>query len=503
MTRLAGVHPALRAALAAALGALATLAFAPFDWWPLWPAALAAALFLAGDRPRRAALVGLCFGVGQFAAGLYWVVISTHVHGGAPLWLGLALWWLLAAYLALYPAIVFGLGARLGLTCGTVAGVIGLAALWTLAELLRGMLFTGFGWLAAGYALLGTPLDRLAAVLGVHGLTAVMALWAAGLHAAARQPRTLLVALLPLAAALLPAPSSWTRPAADALDAVVIQGSVPQHEKWRPEQRLPTWQRYRDLTLAALPADLIVWPEVALTVPLEDAGPRWLAPLGARLAREGATALVGISRHEGDLPYNSAVAIGAAQGIYDKRHLVPFGEYFPVPDWVRPIMAQLGTPYGDIGFGAPVQPRIRVRGVPLAISICFEDVFGHEIARDARDAGLLVNLTNDAWFGDSTAPHQHFQIARMRAVETGRELLRAANTGISAHVDADGRVLARTPQFRPATLRARAVPREGMTPYMRWRDAPLWLLALLGFVAGGVLMRRRGLRPAPPPAGRR
>lgn len=194
------------------------------------------------------------------------------------------------------------------------------------------------------------------------------------------------------------------------------------------------------------------------------------------------------------------LAIGAHGGQYDKRHLVPFGEYFPVPDWVRPVMQAIGTPYGDVGFGAARQPRIRVGGLALSLSICFEDVFGQEVAADARDAGLLVNLTNDAWFADSVAPHQHFQIARLRAVETGRPLLRVANTGISAHVDAAGRVLRRTAQFQTVTLASRVQPRIGATPYMRWRDLPLWIATVL-LLAGLSLhrrlrARRRGRIPA-------
>ena len=469
--------PGRRALAAAGLGALATLAFEPVALWPLWPLCLAATLWLAARRrPLHAAWIGGAFGVGQYLAGLYWTVISTHVYGGAPAWLGVLLWCALAVYLSLYAAASFALAAWLGWRRGGAGAGAGFVSAWVLAELVRGWFFSGFPWLTAGYALVGTPFDRLAAVGGVFALTALAVGWAWLLRCLPDRPLPALAGLLLSVALLaLPAPSRWTQPQGEPLDVAMIQGNVAQDEKWLPSMREPTWQRYRDMSRAALPADLLVWPEVALTVPLAVSGPRWLQPLGAELAAQGSSALVGVMRFEGQLPYNSVVAIGASSGRYDKRHLVPFGEYFPVPDWVRPIMEAVGTPYGDVGFGRAGQPRITVAGQALALSICFEDAFGSEIARDAREAGLLVNLTNDAWFADSTAPHQHFQIARARAVETGRDMVRVANTGISAHIDADGRVRARSAQFETVTLRARVQPRAGLTPYQRWLDTPLWL----------------------------
>lgn len=464
-------------------GALAIGAFAPLGWWPLWPLALALALRLAGDLPPlRAALAGWLFGLGHFATGLYWTVISTHVYGGAPAWLGVMLCATLSAFLALYPALVFGGLQRLvGLRSGWM--LLALPAAWVFSELVRGWFFSGFPWFSAGYALTGTPLDPLAAITGVFGLSAALCLWAAILLIlfVRGRPPALPVALtsLPVLAALLPQPSNWTTPVDQPVHAVLVQGSVEQHLKWRPEMRQVTLERYWQMSEAALPADLLVWPEVAITYSYDQVRDSYLSALDERLGREGASALVGITVREHGLPYNSVIAVGEAHGRYDKRHLVPFGEYFPIPDWLRPIMDVLGTPYSDLGFGALEQTPIHVQDQRLSISICFEDVFGDEVALDARDAGLLVNMTNDAWFADSTAPHQHLQIARMRAIETGRPLLRTANTGISAFIDADGRIQHRSAQFEPALLRAVVTPRTGQTPYMRVLNQPLWWISSL------------------------
>jgi apolipoprotein N-acyltransferase len=187
--------------------------------------------------------------------------------------------------------------------------------------------------------------------------------------------------------------------------------------------------------------------------------------------------------------YNSIVATGAAEGRYDKRHLVPFGEYFPIPDWLRPLLDVLGTPYSDFLFGAAEQPPLPIAGQPVGLFICFEDVFADEFRRSAREATLLVSVTNDAWFGRSIAAEQHLAMARLRSLETGRETIRASNTGRSALIGADGSLLAASGFFTTELLRAQAQPRSGQTPYARWGDTPLWLLVILALLV--LALRRR------------
>ena len=469
-------------AFAPLLGALATLGFAPFSFWPASVIALAGLFGLCAARAwKRAALLGWLFGVAHFGTGVYWVFISTHVYGGAPFWLGLTLATVLFAYLAIYVAMVCALGSYLR-GWRSRAGWLLVPAAWMLAELLRGWVYSGFPWLSLGYIALDTPAERLAPLVGTHGLSFVYALSAyallrsAGARGAAR-PAAMIAALSPLAAGLLPAPASWTHDAAPALRVAVVQGNVPQDEKWEHGRGAQIMQRYRAMTLAA-DADIVAWPEVVPNRPL-DLVEDYFAELDQRMRERDSALLAGVlirGAREDEI-YNSIVALGSAQGRYDKQHLVPFGEYFPIPDWLRPVMDVLGTPYSDFSPGSSQHDSISARGQTLGISICFEDVFGSEFARESRRASLLVNATNDAWFAGSSAPHQHLDIARFRALENGRWLVRATNTGISALIGPDGRIAVRSQQYATELMTGSVTPRAGLTPYARYRDMPLWLVS--------------------------
>jgi apolipoprotein N-acyltransferase len=493
----------VKSAAAAALGALATVPFS-FDLplaAPLVPLALAALLALAADeRPRRAAGLGWLFGFGFFGAGVYWVYISTHIYGGAPAWLGALMGLSLFSYLAVYPAVVLGLSLRWD-WLRDPRGWIGFPALWMLAELVRGWFYSGFPWLSLGYASLDTPLARLAPMVGVTGISGVIALAGLALFRLARTGERTHAAgvLLGLVALGLFAPAAerWTEAHGAPLSVAIVQGNVAQDDKWKPAMQLPILERYRDMTHAAEGVDLIVWPEVALTQSYDQLREPFLAPLGARLAGMGTALFTGIviEAPEQHGVYNSLIALGASQGRYDKHHLVPFGEYFPIPDFLRPLMIVLGTPYSDFLFGALQQPPIAVKDASAGVSICFEDAFGNEIRRVAENADFLVNVTNDAWFGRSPAARQHLAIARMRALETGRMTVRAANTGISAIIAPDGGLLARSGHFTTEILRAAVQPRTGLTPYVRWGDEPLWWGSALA-LAAAVLLGRRRIRAA-------
>ena len=492
----------LRWPLAPLLGVLATLGFAPYGQWYLSLLALALLLALcARATPRRAALLGWLYGWAHFATGIYWVYISTHVYGGAPAWLGALLLVTLSGYLAAYPALAMGLAARFGLL-RSPAGWIGVPALWTLLELVRGWFYSGFPWLSLGEVAVDTPMARLAPLVGVPGLSAVLvlaafALYRLGVEHTARGRLLAAAALVaPGLAALLPPPSAWTRPAGAPQTVALVQSNIPQDEKWLPHMRLEALSRHWRLTQQAWPAKLVIWPEVALTQPLHQLKDDYLAQLSRQAAARDATVLLGILVFEGDRHYNSIVTIGASSGRYDKRHLVPFGEYFPIPDFLRPLMDVLDMPYKDFDAGADDQPLLALNGHRIEASICFEDVFGSEIGARARDAAYLVNVTNDAWFANSSAPHQHLAFSRLRAMETGRWFLRAANTGISALISPDGEIAQRAPQFEAVVLRGEVEPREGVTPYQRAGNLPLWLGSAL-LLAGAALWQRRR-HEAPP-----
>jgi apolipoprotein N-acyltransferase len=462
---------------------LATLGYAPYGQWYLSLLALALLFTLAaGATPRRAALLGWLYGFAHFLTGVYWVYISTHIYGGAPAWLGALLLLALSAYLALYPALVLAIAARLNLF-HSASGWLGLPALWLLLELVRGWFYSGFPWLSLGELSLGTPLSRFAPLIGVHGISALIALLAYALFRIGVEPdtrrRALAAAVLaaPVLTLLLPTPSAWTEADGESIPVALVQSNIKQDEKWKPPMRYEALLRHWRLTQQAWPARLVVWPEVALTQPYHQLRDSYLASLDGQAKERDAAILLGILVFDDKAHYNSVITVGRAQGRYDKRHLVPFGEYFPIPDFLRPLMDVLETPYSDFHFGKDDQPLLRLNGHALEISICFEDVFGDEIRRRAREAAYLVNVTNDAWFGNSSAPHQHLQFSRLRAMENARWMLRSANTGISALIDPDGRVVERSEQFREQVLRGEVEPRRGTTPYQRWGDLPLWILA--------------------------
>jgi apolipoprotein N-acyltransferase len=475
--------------LAPVLGVVATLGHAPYGQWYLTVLAMALLFTLASRAtPVRAALVGWLYGFANFITGVYWVYISTHTYGGAPAWLGALLAVTLSAYLALYPALALGLAVRLG-WLRSRAGWLGVPALWLLLELVRGWFYSGFPWLSLGELSLDTPLVRLAPLIGVHGVSALVALGTFALYRLGiehdRRHRIAAAAVLaaPLLTALLPQPSAWTEPDGPKLTAALVQSNIKQDEKWLPAMRYEALSRHWRLTQQAWPASLVVWPEVALTQLYDQLKDGYLADLDAQAKERDATLLLGILVFDGSARYNSVISVGATSGRYDKRHLVPFGEYFPIPAFLRPLMAVVNTPYSDFSFGAADQPLLKLDGHAIEVSICFEDVFGDEIRRRAADAAYLVNLTNDAWFGRSSAPWQHLQFSRLRAIENGRWMLRAANTGISALISPDGEIVHRARQFEMTVVRGEVEPRRGLTPYQRWGDAPLWWGSVLSLGA--------------------
>lgn len=483
--------------IAPLLGAAATLGFAPFDFWPA-PVAALAGLFLlcAGASWKRATGLGWLFGFAHFGSGVYWVFISTHIYGGAPLWLGLLLAVVLFSYMAVYPALVCAVAARFGLW-RQAAGWAGIPALWLMSELLRGWVYSGFPWLSLGSIALDMPAVRYAPLIGMHGLSALFALSAYALFRTIgaegwARPLALGLSLLPLSGALLPPVTRWTQDLAPPLRVAIVQGNVPQDQKWDRGMGAQVLGRYREMTLASLDAELIVWPEVVPNEPLDRVLP-YFAALDAQAGAAGSTLLAGVLIREPDAIYNSMLALGAHKGRYDKRHLVPFGEYFPIPDWLRPIMDVLGTPYSDFSSGGERRPPIVVAGQRLGISICFEDVFGSEFARESRDASILINATNDAWFARSSAAHQHLAISRLRAIENGRWFVRATNTGISALIGPDGGLRARSGMFATELLRGEVVPRGGTTPYAAHGDVPLWWagLIVLALSFGAAAVRSR------------
>lgn len=479
-----------------ALGGLATLGFAPFGWYGLTLLALIGLLALWwGASARRAAWRGWLFGVGHFATGLYWVYISIHFYGGGSVALAAALVGLLVAGMALFPAAVGALAGAMGRLPRLAWALLFVPGAWLLGELVRAHLGTGFPWLSLGYSLIDAPVTSLAPIIGVYGLGALMVAAAGSLWLlftgglAARALAVALIVAAPVTLWLVPPPTAWTESVGEPLAVAILQGNVPQDEKWLPENLPKMKQRYRELA-ASVQARLVIWPEAAIAS-AASMQQEYLHAIAAAAAARGRTELIGIlvyNQFEQEF-YNAVLAVGVETGRYYKHHLVPFGEYFPLPGFIKRWISAIDMRYG-IAPAPARQPLIEVDGVALGISICFEDAFPRAIRKSLPAAEVLVNVTNDAWFADSIAPHQHLQIARMRALEAGRPLLRAANTGISAVIAPTGQVRERAPQFEVATIEATVQPRSGATPYVRYGEAPLWILAIV-FTAGGLVLGRQ------------
>ena len=473
--------------LAAVLaGAALPVAFEPFGLWPL--AALSpAVLFSAWHRatPKRAAWRGFGYGLAAFLAGTWWTFVSVHEFGRAPAALAVFLTLALAAIMAAYYAGLGWLAGRFFSAGGARAWILGLPAAWALAEWLRGWFLSGFPWLSLGFSQTDSLLAPLAPVGGVYGLSWACALAGGSFLALVRGRAPARVAgagaVLVLAAATWAVHGThWTRPDGDPVSAVMIQGAVGQDEKWLPSTLGPTRDLYLGLTRGAWGADLVIWPEAAIPALMHEEQ-AFLEAVDEEARANGTEVLLGILEHDFETGrfHNVLVSLGGRNEVYRKRHLVPFGEFFPVPAFVRRWMRLMNLPYTDFAPGPDAPAALTLAGVRVAPTICYEDAFGNEQRVFLPEAGLLVNVSNDAWFGDSVAPHQHLQIARMRAMETGRWMLRATNNGISAVIGPDGRLAERSRQFVTQVVRAEVQPRSGATPWVRAGDGAVALLAAL------------------------
>lgn len=475
--------------LAFLVGAAAVLAFAPFEQFWLLPLCLACLFRLFACAPdwRAAAWRGAVFGLGFFLAGVSWVYVSLSVFGGMAMPLAALATLLFCAYLALFPALLGGLLRRFWPTAAWRQALL-FAALWALADLLRGSLFTGFPWLALGYAQSPpSPLAGYAPVLGVYGLTLLTALVAAWLT---WRPWGWLGVAIVLAGGWGLRQVQWTAPQGEPVSVALVQGNVAQDLKWRPERFAATLALYREL-VSRHPARLTILPETALPAFLEVIPHDYLMQLKALAAREQGDLLLGVPTGTEAAYWNSAVSFGVSPSqYYSKAHLVPFGEFIP-PGFAW-FLRLARIPMSNFSPGPASQPPLALAGQRLAVNICYEDVFGRELLPALPAATLFVNMSNTAWFGRSLAQPQHLQIARLRALETGRPMLRATNTGMTAVVAPDGQVTALLPPFTTGVLTAHLYGYGGLTPYARVGDAAALCLALVAL--GLALLTPRGAK---------
>ena len=478
--------------LAALLGSTMPIAFAPLSIWPLGILLPALLIVLADTQHslRRVILIGWVFGLGYFGFGVYWLYNSLHDFGNASPPMAAALAALMIICISLFPALTL-------VSWKLAQRVLGqwtiwlLPLLWFAFEWLKGWILTGFPWLSLGYSQVDSPLHGFAPFIGVYGLSAVCVLLSVALIRVVRNRQYLHIALVVLIPGLAISIQNidWTEPQSTPLRVTIVQGNIPQEIKWQYDQRQNIFDIYWRETNKNWDSDLIVWPETAIPGRSENIEQSVLIPMSIAATQQGSSILTGVvvSESEKNIFYNSMLLLGSSQGAYHKRHLVMFGEYYPLR-WLLDFMRSfIDIPYSDLTSGSRNQPLMSVNETRLGVSICFENVFSRDIMLALPEANLLVNASNDAWFGDSLAPHQHLQIAQMRALETGRPMVRSTNTGISAFIDYRGRIIESTEQFNTQSITREMLGRMGVTPFYYFAQvqgllAALILVVLLIFV---------------------
>ncbi|MDY7562001.1 apolipoprotein N-acyltransferase [Pseudomonas sp. 10B1] len=488
--------------LAMLAGALTTLALAPFDIWPL--AILSLIVLYLGLRelnPRQALGRGWCYGFGLFGAGTSWIYVSIHTYGGASVLLaGLLMLGFIAA-IAWFFALPTWIWARwIRRNDAPLTDALAFAAVWLAQEAFRGWFLTGFPWLYSGYSQLDGPLSGLAPIGGMWLISFTLALTAAllcNLPQLRANKSALSIGVLLLVAPWVLSLSlktyEWTSPAGPPLSVAAIQGNVEQSMKWDPKQLNAQLALYRDMTFTSKRADLIVWPETAIPI-LKESAEGYLAMLGKFAADRNSALITGVPiRQQGGRGeyryYNGITVVGEGDGTYLKQKLVPFGEYVPLQDLLRGLISFFNLPMSDFARGPSDQALLQAKGYQIASFICYEVVYPEFAASLAAKSELLLTVSNDTWFGTSIGPLQHLQMAKMRALEAGRWMIRATNNGVSGLINPFGKMTATIPQFQKGVLYGEVVPMQDLTPYLRWRSWPLTILSIV--LVGWALLARR------------
>lgn len=478
--------------LALIFGALLPLSLAPFAWWPLGLLSVAGLFWLNERYPAGCVVNGWLYGVGKYGVGASWVYVSIHQFGGASIGLSVFLVALFVGGMALFVLTMNGLYGRLR-TAHLATNAVLFVAFWVVWEWLLTWVFSGFPWLFVGYAHVDTVLAGFAPVGGVLFVSAlactvavstVVALWVA-----VKQHRwpwgALVLLLLPWLVGYGLGRQSWVEEGTQH-QVALVQGNIDQATKWDPANRLPIVRTYLELSKTAWDADLVIWPEAAITLFKHEA-PQLLDELQRTAERSQTSLVFGIPTLEREPPdrlifHNSVEVLGLGSGSYEKQRLVPFGEYVPLESWLRGLIEFFNLPMSRSEPGSATQPLLDLGGHLAGMAICYEIAYGELVRRQAQEANVLMTVSNDTWFGASIGPHQHLQIARMRALESGRYLLRGTNNGVTAVIGADGQVQTQLPQFEPGVLRGRYRSITGSTPYVRFGGLAAALVVVLALV---------------------
>ncbi|WP_296057454.1 apolipoprotein N-acyltransferase [uncultured Amphritea sp.] len=481
-------------------GAIAPLSLAPFDYWYLGGVSVALLfIVLHNCSPRAGGWLGWCYGLGFFGTGVSWVFVSIHEHSSASGLLAGSMTALFVAALALLFALQGWLYTRF------FRNVAGFCALWIVFEWLRSWLFTGFPWLYLGYSLIDTPLATFAPLGGVWLISLYVVLtstlivtFVKRLQRPLQAATILMVIGLPLVAIQQnEIPQSWTSPVGEPVSVMVVQANIPQQRKWQRSELENILQTYVDLSLDSDKVDLLIWPETAIPTFYQKARVI-LSPFTEMLEKSDTSMISGIptvytdpEQLRGKRYTNSLTLFSGGSGNYDKQRLVPFGEYVPLERQLRGIIDFFDLPMSEFSLGAPDQPLLAAAGSQIAPFICYEIAYPELVRQQSLTSDLLLTVSNDTWFGHSSAPAQHLQIARMRALETGRWLIRSTNNGISALVSPDGKISATVPQYEQAVMTGEVQRMQGLTPYQEWGIRPLQVVTALMLLFGLLTAPRR------------
>ena len=446
-------------------------AFAPFHYYFIAPIALSVLLLVwLYSSTKQAFIQGLLFGFGLFGIGISWVYISIHRFGGTDIFLASLITALFIVVLSLFPALQGYCLARFYPEKRYTKVLFAFPASFVLSEWIRSWLFTGFPWLLVGYSQTNSPLKGFLPFIGTYGVSFLVALSAALLiivlkHRGKARYLSIIGLIVLWIAGELCSFIPWTQPYGKPMTVSIIQGDVPQELKWSPDQVLPTINHYIDLTKPHWKSDLILWPEAAIPLLLREAQPV-IDQLSQQAEKNNTTLILGIPIEQNQKFYNAAIAIGNGSGTYYKKHLVPFGEYLPLEKLLHGLINFFNLPMSDFIPGPAHQKLITINNnTNVAIFICYEVAYASLVRQDLPDARILITLSNDAWFGDSFAADQHFQIAQTRAIETGRYMLVSTNNGLSGIIAPNGKVINTLPKFKSAVLSATIRKMYGTTRF--------------------------------------
>ena len=483
------------------LGGIYFLAFAPYDYWIVAFVSLVGLFFILVRFPEQALSLSWLFGVGKYLFGASWIYVSIREYGGADIFLASFLVALFVIGLALF-LLPVGYSVRRLKTANLWVNAMVFVFAWSASEWLLTWLFTGFPWLLLGYSLIASPLASLLPIFGVLASGMLSLVFFLGVVLVCRallfsgRTRWYYAApvLVPCLLVLVLHNITWV--SEKGLHSVgLVQGNIDQSVKWDFKERNRIAQKYISMSAELWGLDLVVWPEYALTLYGEEAK-RVKLNLQKRAIVSGTNLLLGapevVAYEDKQLAerfrvFNTAQGFGLASGSFAKAHLVPFGDYVPFQEFLRGLITFFDLPMSSSSKGSSDQPNILAKlgdeTVQIGIGICYEIAFGESMRIRAREADLLVTITNDTWFGASIGPHQHMQIARVRALENGRWLVRAANDGITGIIDHKGNVRDELPQFTEGVLKGKFQTMQGRTPYNLLGDTLFFaMLVILGVI---------------------